>query len=47
MPYPGFSYRETSRIGGDSVTYVGYLIDTGLKTLRGQLNDGPPAEANA
>jgi RNA polymerase sigma factor (sigma-70 family) len=43
----GFSYREISRISGHSVTYVGYLIHTGLKTLRGQLNDGPPAEAHA
>ena len=43
----GFSYREISRISGHSVTHVGYLIHTGLKTLRGQLNDGPPARANA
>ena len=43
----GFSYREISRISGHSVTNVGYLIHTGLKTLRGQLFDGQPAEANA
>ena len=43
----GFSYREISRISGHSVAHVGYLIHTGLKTLRGQLYDGPPAGANA
>jgi RNA polymerase sigma-70 factor (ECF subfamily) len=43
----GFSYREISRISGHSVTNVGFLIHTGLKTLRGQLFDGQPAEANA
>ncbi|HMB04680.1 MAG TPA: sigma-70 family RNA polymerase sigma factor, partial [Isosphaeraceae bacterium] len=43
----GFSYREISRISGHSVTNVGYLIHIGLKTLRGQLFDGQPAEANA
>ena len=41
----GFSYCEISRISGHSVTHVGYLIHTGLKTLRGQLYDGPPAGA--
>jgi len=35
----GFSYREISRISGQSVTNVGYLIHIGLKTLRGQLLD--------
>jgi RNA polymerase sigma-70 factor (ECF subfamily) len=43
----GFSYREISRISGQSVSNVGYLIHMGLKTLRGQLQllDGQPAEA--
>jgi RNA polymerase sigma-70 factor (ECF subfamily) len=43
----GFSYREISRISGQSVSNVGYLIHVGLKTLRGQLQllDGHPAEA--
>jgi len=43
----GFSYREISRISGQSVTNVGYLIHIGLKTIRGQLqpHDGQPAEA--
>jgi RNA polymerase sigma-70 factor (ECF subfamily) len=41
----GFSYREISRISGHSVANVGYLIHTGLKTLRAQLADGRPAEA--
>ena len=43
----GFSYREISRISGHSVTNVGFLLHTGLKTLRGQLFDGQPAEAKA
>ena len=41
----GFSYREISRISGHSVSNVGYLIHTGLKTLRAQLADGRPAGA--
>jgi RNA polymerase sigma factor (sigma-70 family) len=43
----GFSYREISRISGQSVTNVGYLIHVGLKTLRGQLllADGQPVVA--
>ncbi len=41
----GFSYREISRISGLSVTNVGFLIHTGLKTLRKRLADGLPAEA--
>jgi RNA polymerase sigma-70 factor (ECF subfamily) len=43
----GFSYREISRISGQSVSNVGYLIHMGLKTLRGQLQvlDVRPAEA--
>jgi RNA polymerase sigma factor (sigma-70 family) len=43
----GFSYREISRISGQSVTNVGYLIHIGLKTIRSQLqlHDGQPAEA--
>ena len=38
----GFSYREISRISGHSVTNVGYLIHTGLKTIRHRLADGHP-----
>ncbi len=41
----GFSYREISRISGHSVSNVGYLIHTGLKSLRSQLTDGRPAGA--
>ncbi len=41
----GFSYREISRISGHSVSNVGYLIHTGLKSLRSQLADGRPAGA--
>jgi RNA polymerase sigma factor (sigma-70 family) len=41
----GFSYREISRISGHSVSYVGYLIHVGLKTLRGQLAESLPTEA--
>ena len=41
----GFSYREISRISGHSVSNVGFLIHTGLKTLRKRLADGLPAEA--
>lgn len=43
----GFSYREISRISGHSVTNVGYLIHTGLKTIRAQLADGRPAGAQS
>ena len=43
----GFSYQEISRISGYSVGNVGYLIHVGLKTIRGQLADGPPAKAQA
>lgn len=38
------SYREISNVTGLSVTNVGYLIHTGLKTIRQQLN---PASAPA
>jgi RNA polymerase sigma factor (sigma-70 family) len=41
----GFSYQEISRISGHSVSNVGYLIHTGMKTLRGYLFDGQPAGA--
>ena len=41
----GFSYREISRISGHSISNVGFLIHTGLKTLRKRLADGLPAEA--
>jgi RNA polymerase sigma-70 factor (ECF subfamily) len=43
----GFSYQEISRISGHSVGNVGYLIHVGLKTIRGQLAEGPRAEARA
>ncbi len=43
----GFSYQEISRISGHSVGNVGYLIHVGLKTIRGQLADGPAAKAQA
>ncbi len=41
----GFSYREISRISGHSISNVGFLIHTGLKTLRKRLADSLPAEA--
>jgi RNA polymerase sigma factor (sigma-70 family) len=43
----GFSYQEIARISGHSVGNVGYLIHVGLKTIRGQIADGPPAKAQA
>jgi RNA polymerase sigma factor (sigma-70 family) len=43
----GFSYQEIARISGHSVGNVGYLIHVGLKTIRGQLADGPAAKAQA
>ena len=43
----GFSYQEIARISGHSVGNVGYLIHVGLKTIRGQLADGPTAKAQA
>jgi len=43
----GFSYQEISRISGYSVGNVGYLIHVGLKTIRGQIADAPPAPARA
>lgn len=43
----GFSYQEISRISGHSVSNVGYLIHTGLKTIRGHLFDGQPAGAQS
>ena len=41
----GFSYREISRISGQSVTNVGYLIHVGLKTLRAKLGVEQPNTA--
>lgn len=41
----GFSYREISRISGHSVSNVGFLIHTGMKTLRQRLGGRLPAEA--
>ncbi len=43
----GFSYQEISRISGYSIGNVGYLIHVGLKTIRGQIADSPPAPARA
>jgi RNA polymerase sigma factor (sigma-70 family) len=43
----GFSYQEIARISGHSVGNVGYLIHVGLKTIRGQLAEGPAAKAQA
>jgi RNA polymerase sigma-70 factor (ECF subfamily) len=43
----GFSYQEISRISGHSVSNVGFLIHTGMKTLRSRLHDGRPTEARA
>lgn len=43
----GFSYREISRISGYSVSNVGFLIHTGLKTIRHRLADGHPAGLHA
>lgn len=43
----GFSYREISRISGHSVSNVGFLIHTGLKTIRRRLADGRPAGVQA
>ncbi len=39
----GFSYQEISRISGFSVSNVGYLIHTGMTTLRSLLADAPAA----
>jgi RNA polymerase sigma-70 factor (ECF subfamily) len=41
----GFSYREISRISGHSVSNVGFLIHTGLKTLRTRMAGHLAAEA--
>ncbi len=41
----GFSYREISRISGHSISNVGFLIHTGMKTLRQRMGDALPAEA--
>jgi RNA polymerase sigma factor (sigma-70 family) len=43
----GFSYKEISRISGFSVGNVGFLIHTGLKTIRQKLADGRPAGAQS
>jgi RNA polymerase sigma factor (sigma-70 family) len=41
----GFSYQEISRISGQSISNVGYLIHAGIKTLRGYLFEGQAAKA--
>ena len=43
----GFSYREISRISGHSVSNVGFLIHTGLKTIRRRLADVQPLRIQA
>ena len=43
----GFSYREISRISGHSVSNVGFLIHTGLKTIRRRLADVQPISIHA
>jgi RNA polymerase sigma-70 factor (ECF subfamily) len=43
----GFSYLEISRISGQSVSNVGYLIHHGMKALRGLLLDGQPIEVRS
>ena len=43
----GFSYREISRISGHSVSNVGFLIHTGLKTLRCRMADVEPIRLQA
>ena len=35
----GLSYKEISRVTGHSVSYVGVLIHTGMKTLRSNLSE--------
>ena len=40
----GLSYREIARVTGQSVTNVGYLIHTAIRTLRELLGE-PPAPA--
>ena len=37
----GLSYKEISQITGDSVTNVGFLIHTGMKTIRERLAQSP------
>ena len=39
----GFSYKEISRISGHTVSNVGFLIHTGLKTIRSRIS--PPVAA--
>ncbi len=36
----GLSYKQISQVTDLSVTNVGFLIHTGLKTLRKQLSEG-------
>lgn len=43
----GFSYKEISRISGYSVGNVGFMIHTGLKTIRGRLGVVRPAPAQS
>lgn len=43
----GFSYKEISRISGYSVSNVGFMIHTGLKTIRTRLAVAPPTSAQS
>ena len=43
----GFSYQEISRISGYSVSNVGFMIHTGLKTIRGRLAVSRPTPASS
>lgn len=43
----GFSYKEISHISGYSVSNVGFLIHTGLKTIRGRMAVARPTPASS
>jgi RNA polymerase sigma factor (sigma-70 family) len=43
----GFSYKEISHISGYSVSNVGFMIHTGLKTIRGRLAVARPTPASS
>lgn len=43
----GFSYKEISHISGYSVSNVGFMIHTGLKTIRGRLAVSRPTPASS
>jgi RNA polymerase sigma-70 factor (ECF subfamily) len=41
----GMSYREISEVTGLSVSNVGFLLHTAIKTLRTQIRVDPPAKS--